>query len=165
MLTAITLPASALSTASESRFCLICFLFLHGRSDDAVRLVALDVDGALGARGAQEFAGSAADAAFRVDHGDLQGAGITGIPGDHADGAGGAMAGAVVAVDLIAVDDAQRRVQDRVPDLDGGFFCGGDVMDGAGGANVRAAGALGAAVAALEGHLRLHPIAHRLGRL
>ena len=103
---------------------------------------------------AEVLAGAAADAALLVHH-------RTAIAGflvfHQADGAGGAVAGAVAALHAF-LHHAESGIHAGRAHMVLRLLLLGDSLDGPGRAEFRAAGAFRAAVAALVGHLGLHQV-------
>ena len=123
-------------------------------------ITAADGNGADGPGRAQVLAGAAADAQGRVDGRDAHAA-LRVL--DHGDRPDGAMAGAVAAACAV-LRDTEGAVDAGRADMVAGLFLLGNGADGAAGADFAAGGAFWPAVAALEGHLRLHEMIEVRGR-
>lgn len=121
---------------------------------------AFDIDGREGTNGAEMLASTAADTLLLVDsHHVVAGAGIF----DNGDGTSRTMARAGSAANALG-EKAIVRHCDGVTYRDGALLRSVNLFDGTGGANLAAAGAIGAAEAFVEDHLGLHHGAEFGGR-
>ena len=118
--------------------------------------MSFDVDGAEGARWTEVLAGAAADAALLVYDGNLRRVGLRGVGGNHRDGLGRTVAGAVAARNPVGERYAVLPHPDGVADLDGRLVGYGDRLDRPGGTHLRALDAFGPAIAPFVGGFGLH---------
>lgn len=109
----------------------------------------LDIYGTERPRRAKVLTSPAADAPLSVDDRDFDGVGVIGIGRDHKDGPRRAMTGAIAARNAVGEGDAIVLNPDGVANAGGRLVLLRDGADGAGGAYLGAAGALGTAIAAL----------------
>ena len=110
---------------------------------------------------AEVLAGTAADAFVLVHSRHLYLA-IWAFVIHHLDSSSGAMSCTVAAADAVGQHHAVLLDPNGMTHMDVGLFLTGDGLDGTGRADLAAAGAFGATVAALKRHHRLHEV-HQIG--
>ena len=129
-------------------------------------LMSFDVDGAEGTAGAEILTGSAANAAFFIDNGDLQTDVVStailklreafGVY--HLYGSRRTMAGTIATDNTIGKDNTVVTYPNGMADLRGGFFLDGDRMNSSYRTDIGAGGTFGTTVATLVGRLGLHEV-------